>query len=207
MCISGIRYYTKLKAEKSEIVNPKHLITFIKWSKFVSYFIQLIQNMLCFWYQIDVEFVLCADMHFYEKKSYAIQFFAVLIYHVPLMLQILLAIVFELKLIQLFEAEKRKTKNERKPDLSVPWRCTGANVKLRNIPQKSTYISVVWTMIIIAILSFFKYAMSKDDTSESNKLYFQCIGILIGCLLLLLHLPIILIFTFDHNFKMGIIQR
>ena len=101
MCISGIRYYTKIKAEKSEIVNPKHVITFIKWSKFVSYFIQLIQNILCFWYQIDVDFVLCANIHFYEKKSYKIQFIPVLVYHVPLMLQILLAIVFELKSKQL----------------------------------------------------------------------------------------------------------
>ena len=93
--------YTKIKAEKSEIVNPKHVITFIKWSKFVSYFIQLIQNILCFWYQIDVDFVLCANIHFYEKKSYKIQFIPALVYHVPLMLQILLAIVFELKSKQL----------------------------------------------------------------------------------------------------------
>ena len=109
--------------------------------------------------------------------------------------------------IPVFEAEKRKTKNERKPDLLAPWRCIGANVKFRNIPQKSTYISVVWSMIIIATLSFFKYTISKDNTSKSKKLEFQCIGILIGCLLSLLHLPIILIFTFDHNFKTGIIQR
>ena len=42
MCISGIRYYIKSKAEKSRVVNPKNVITFIKWNKIVSYFIVVI---------------------------------------------------------------------------------------------------------------------------------------------------------------------
>ena len=59
MCISGIRYYTKLKAEQSQVVDPKHVITFIKCNKIFSYFVCMLVNILSFWFGIEVEFVVC----------------------------------------------------------------------------------------------------------------------------------------------------
>ena len=61
MCISGIRYYTKYKAQKSKVVNPKSMISLIVCNKIFCYLILIVTNFLAFWYGLEIEFVVCAN--------------------------------------------------------------------------------------------------------------------------------------------------
>ena len=52
MCISVIRYYTKFKAQKSQIVDSKHAFAFIKYNKMFSYLVFITACILLYWFRI-----------------------------------------------------------------------------------------------------------------------------------------------------------
>ena len=192
MCISGIRYYIKSKALQSKVVNPKILIIFITCTKIFCYFVFIVTNILAFWYGIEVEFVVCANKQISNEYIHLVLFpICALIFSL-----ILASIVFELKLKQLFKAEKRR--NSTQPVSLEPWRVVGQNLEANNIPQKSTYISIFWILCSILLLSIFEGLVAADE-SPAAELDFQCTMILVSTILLALYLPIILIFTFDHK--------
>ena len=202
MCISGIRYYTKYKAQKSKAVNPKRVITFIIFNKIFCYLILIVTNILPFWYGLEVEFVVCANK---QSGNWYIRLIIGIIAYGLLFFQILASIVFELKLKQLFKAEKRSATTQPAPLL--PWRIVGQNLEANKIPQKSTYISTYWILSSILIISIYE-ALVIPDESPASELNFQCTMLLISSVLLVFHLPIILVFTFDYKINtVGILTQ
>ena len=88
----------------------------------------------------------------------------------------------------------------------TPWRVVGQNLEANKIPQKSTYISTCWILTSIFLISFYESIVARNE-SPASELNFQCTINLIFCVLLVFHLPIILIFTYDHKINtVGISQ-
>ena len=89
----------------------------------------------------------------------------------------------------------------------TPWRVVGQNLEANKIPQKSTYISTCWILTSIFLISFYEAIVARDE-STASELNFQCTINLIFSILLFFHLPIILIFTYDHKINtVGIAPR
>ena len=202
MCLSGIRYYTKSKALQSKVVNLKSVIIFITCNKIFCYLGFIASNILAFGYGIEVEFVVCANK---QSGNWYIRLIIGIIAYGLLFFQILASIVFELKLKQLFKAEKRSATTQPAPLL--PWRIVGQNLEANKIPQKSTYISTCWILSSILIISIYE-ALVIPDESPASELNFQCTMLLISSVLLVFHLPIILVFTFDYKINtVGILTQ
>ena len=86
MCISGIRYYTKLKAAQSQFVNSKQIASIICYNKMILYSVQIIATFLCYWFQMEVEFNICANIPMVKKQdTFYIEVLVGLLYYVPVM--------------------------------------------------------------------------------------------------------------------------
>ena len=104
MFISGTRYYTKFKAQQSQIVNPKSVITFITCDKIFCYLYCIGSNILEFWFGLEVDFVVCANK---QVGNVFIRSIVRIMAYGLLFLQILASVVFEFKLQKLFKVERR----------------------------------------------------------------------------------------------------
>ena len=190
-------YYTKYKAVQSKIVQPENAINFIKYNKIFSYSFNILANILCYWCRVDVIFIVCANEHI-VVKWYTKLLLGSLIYSVPLV-QIVATIVCEVKLKRLFVSQKETNSHQ-----SNAWRTVGANLEANNIPQKSAYIAACKILFIILLICVYKSGALLDDTLASA-LNLQSANTLIVSILMVLHLPIILAFTYNHRFnKVGI---
>ena len=207
MCLSGIRYYTKLKAEQSQTVNTRKVISFIKYNKIFSYLIQIIVNFLCYWFQIEVEFTLCANTPMISNEdNWHIVLIVCILHYVLYLIHIFTSLFFEVKLKLLFKTAKKNWLNLNRPDHLAPWRAVGANLDENNIPQKSTYILICFHALALMGISFYEGLFAVDD-SLTSKLNHQCIALLIGSIWLIFHLPITLIFTYNHAYNLKILER
>ena len=207
MCISGIRYYTKLKAVQSQVVNAKKIALFIFYNKMFLYSMQMIVNTLSYWFQIDVEFTVCADIPMMEKQdTFHIKALVSVLYYVPLIMHIFVSVSCEVRLKLLFNSERQNRVNINQPDHLAPWGAVDTNLDENNIPQKSPCISIC--TIIVTYTAIFIYAISfSEDDSIASKLNLQCTAILIITVYSIFHLPIILIFTHNHTTNMRIISQ
>ena len=198
MCISGARYYTKLKATQSQVANTKQIRAFIIYNKMFSYLVQIVVNTLSYWFQIDVEFILCANIPTVENKDKLyIETLIAVLYYVPLMMHTLVSLFCEMRLKLLFNSERQNRIKSNQPDHLVPWRAVGANLDKNNIPQKSTYVFICSTILAFTAIFFYGMGVGSDD-SIASRLNLQCTAILILTVYSIFYTPIILIFTHLH---------
>ena len=201
MSISGIRYYIKYKAQKSQSVNPKQVINFIKYNKMSCYLIIIIGIVLCFLFRFKVGFFVCANEE--TEKSYIGMIYNYSVW-LSSLAQILISIVCEVKLKYLFN-ERRNDGTGNQPDSLAPWRAIGANLETNKIPQKSACISICWMLIMISIMTCSQILMKHGTLSSDVNIL--CTWSIIVTILVVFHLPMILIFTFNHNFNLRFSQR
>ena len=202
MSISGIRYYIKSKAQQSQSVNPKQVINFIKYNKISCYLIIIIGVILCFLFRFKVGFFVCANEE--TEKSYIGMIYNYSVW-LSSLAQILISIVCEVKLKYLSN-ERRNDGIGNQPDSLAPWRAVGANLETNKIPQKSACISICWMLIMISIMTCSQIIMKKDGTLSSD-VNILCTWSIIVSILVVFHLPIILVFTFNHNFNLRFSRR
>ena len=207
MCISGIRYYTKLKAAQSQVVNSKQIVSIICYNKMILYSVQIIVTFLCYWFQIEVEFNICANIPMVKKQdTFYIEVLVGLLYYVPVITYIFVSVFCEVRLKRLFNSERQSRVNTNHPDHLAPWRAVGANLEENNIPQRSTYISICTTIVALTAETFYDVGFYSDN-SISRRLSLQCTALLIFAVYSIFHLPLILIFTHNQTINLKIFHR
>ena len=134
------------------------------------------------------------------KTNEFLDAFIIFSYFGPFLLHLILAIFFDMKLKQIID-----TRNKRQKDTNqlVPWCVASTNSLEVNIPQRATYIST--SAMIFSSVGAAVYGISFTETSSHATLLFS--SMLICSIMLIVYLPLLLIFTVQHNLKFELRKR
>ena len=118
----------------------------------------------------------------------------------PFLLHLILAIFFDMKLKQIIEGRKEREKHKNQ---LVPWLVVSKSTIEANIPQRATYISS--SAMIFSSVGTTLYGISFTGTSSHANLLFS--SMLICSIMLIVYLPLLIIFTVQHNAKIELRKR
>ena len=207
MLLSVSRCYVKKRAVGSKFVNPKSIITCIKNAKIICYVALGIIYCCRLWFKAESLVIdECANVPFYEKNSnpfvlYVSRIFA-LVFALLFLIQFFASIASELTLKRIFDARRH---NKNNTELTL-WSDVGENLDSNQIPLKSTYISLLYTLF--GLLAATLYTILASLNSEfASKMTFVFAPPFVFSTMCIFHLPIILRFMFNYEFAGILLNR